>query len=245
MTDKYRQEFYDKYLSTHFLRANKNNAGNSILFPHYDYNFSGFLPEDKNVSILEIGFGMGTFADYLIKKGYLNYSGIDIGKEAVDFVRDNITKNVQMIDDPLTFLKSSANTFDLIVMFDVIEHIRKDLQSEYLKAIRLSLKPGGIFLLKTENMSGLTGLYQSRMDYTHEYNFVETSLMQILKVNGFINIIITAERWKIRKLKSIIRWLAQKIWHYILKAIYTIERPGCVNPTIFSKNLIAVCRKES
>lgn len=85
----------------------------------------------RSASILEIGSGSGWVGEYLRNGGWTNYTGMDILPPA-DIVGD-------IKHWPAAGLK--ASTFDVIIAFEVIEHV--DLVRETFDL----LKPGGLLML--------------------------------------------------------------------------------------------------
>jgi cyclopropane fatty-acyl-phospholipid synthase-like methyltransferase len=224
----------------------KNNVAPSVESTrHYETVLGSYLPKKKDSKILEIGVGMGHFAYYLVKtKGYTDYLGLDISAEFVDYVKERITPNVLLCKDTVEFLKTSQGKYDLIVMLDVIEHITKPMQAVYLKAVLEALTDNGVFFIRTENTAILSGLFQHTMDYTHEYNFSEISLEQLLRSVGFEKMVLFGDTSTVTGLRSFVhKKIILKAWQAFLKLIYWVERPGCINPKILTKSLYAVCFK--
>jgi 2-polyprenyl-3-methyl-5-hydroxy-6-metoxy-1,4-benzoquinol methylase len=193
--------FFENFLSHGF---EGNSAAPSLAAArHYERVIGAFLPEDKNASILEIGVGLGHFALFAVKvKEYRNYLGIDISRECVEYVEKHITPNVRLVHDTVEFLKTYRPKADAIILLDVIEHIRKTDQLEFLCGIRDALKPGGVLIIRTENTVGLTGYYQHTMDYTHEYNFSPRSLTQLTRACNLEMKALYGEPYKIRNIRS-------------------------------------------
>ncbi len=90
-------------------------------------------PLDKDARILEIGSGSGWVGDYLKTNGWTNYDGLDLEPPA-DIVGD-ITQ--------WQSLGMQANSYDVIVAFEVVEHV--DLYA----ACQDLLKPNGKLLVTT------------------------------------------------------------------------------------------------
>jgi len=88
-------------------------------------------PISREASILEIGCGSMWVSDYFRDRGYANYVGLDVVPPA-DIVGD-------IKQWPSLGLK--AGSFDVIVAFEVIEHV--DLTREAFDL----LKPGGLLMM--------------------------------------------------------------------------------------------------
>ena len=140
----------------------------------------------KNHKILEIGSGSGWVSDYLKKNGWENYTGIDIVPPA-EIVGD--------IHNWKT-LGLEANSFDVIIAFEVIEHV--DCFKDCLEL----LKPKGKLLLTTPYplmdwfliLLEFLGLNQKRTS-AHN-NLVYLKKVSIFK-NKKIKIILFLSQWGI------------------------------------------------
>lgn len=105
----------------------------------------GLLKED--IKILEVGCGAGRLTNYLTQRGF-NIIGFDISKSLIE--EGNIR-----YPDAVKFLASgdsmpfSNSTFDVVLSFDVLEHI-PDV-NEHILEVRRVLKKGGLYLFQTPN----------------------------------------------------------------------------------------------
>ncbi len=101
----------------------------------------------KNKKILEIGSGQGVLLDLLTKEGY-NIQGTEYDNENLKIAKKLFkgVKILKMSGDDITF---PDNSFDLVISFDVFEHIR-DTQ-KHLNEVKRVLKPGGAYIFCTPN----------------------------------------------------------------------------------------------
>jgi len=106
------------------------------------------ISEWVNGELLELGCGEGRGVQLLAPKvdSYLAFDKIKIVVEKLQRSFPEVTFQ-QMIFPPLTGLKD--NSFDNIVSFQVIEHIKND--ELFLKEIYRVLKPGGKAYITTPN----------------------------------------------------------------------------------------------
>ncbi len=239
------KEAYARYFKSHFNRYQSLDPND--LFEYYEQNVKSSLPMDPNAKILEIGAGLGKFSHYLKKCGYTNVTSIDISAELAQLAKQHAGVDVTVVDDPAVFLEAqTAGSYDTVCMFDVIEHMRKESVVAFLLLIHRVLKPAGTFHVSTENMaSPVGGRIQHYLDFTHEYNFSEISLRQVLDIAGFSEITIAGMRENITGIRSLLLWTARRLLFAIYRFVYFIERQGMVRPTIFSKELIASAKKIS
>ena len=179
------EKVWDKYFSTIFSAVNKldkEQFEKGVI--GYDLDYGKLLPTDRTAKILDIGCGAGHFLYYLDKKEYKNYKGIDISSEQVEFVKANITEKVE-VANAFEYLKDVKDEYDVIVGNDIIEHIPKRKSIEFIGLIYAALKPNGMCILKTGNMSAPFALSLRYGDITHETGFTDRSLAQLFKVANF------------------------------------------------------------
>ncbi len=99
--------------------------------------------------VLDIGCGEG-YGSYYLSGFAKEVTGIDYDAAIIDYAknkyaRNNLTFRTSDIKD----LNSIGNKFDVVCLFQVIEHLNDALK--LLENIRLLLNPGGIFICSTPN----------------------------------------------------------------------------------------------
>lgn len=213
---------------------------------YLDDDYGKLLPSDKNAVIIDVGCGMGHFLWYLQNKGYHNIKGIDICDEQLEWCKNNVCKNVEKVDDLLTFFLHSGAAFDLIIMNDLIEHLPKGEMVDILTGARKSLKPGGTLVCRLPNMSNIFGIYLLYNDFTHETGFTENSLRQLLHLSGFNDVVISGNKTRINCLwKKPLFYLFSLISNkFITLALKYIYMPGSKQPRIMNTFLIAAAREQ-
>lgn len=118
------------------------------------------LSEISNV--LEIGFGDGNFLAYCKIKKW-NVVGTEENQELV-----NLAKSLGYDAFHTSELeKIPVDSFDLIVAFDVLEHIEQKYLYGFLTQVKKWLKKDGIFLARFPNGDSPFGLSVQHGDITH------------------------------------------------------------------------------
>lgn len=100
--------------------------------------------------LLDIGCGTGIFCNTARKYGW-EPLGIDEAEQAVAFAREHYGVDVQLGN--FETLKMDGMMFDLVTMWDVIEHSRDPRR--LLDAAVRCLKPGGLIGLSTPNQQNI------------------------------------------------------------------------------------------
>jgi 2-polyprenyl-3-methyl-5-hydroxy-6-metoxy-1,4-benzoquinol methylase len=136
-------------------------AKTSKLEEAYFNNIFKLLKLKKSSKILEIGFGNGSFLGYAVSQKF-NYDGIESNQNLVDLAIDNNFSAYTSLD------KINRETkYDLIILFDVIEHINADAVEEFFKEMNVHLEKTGSIFLRFPNGSSPLGLGNQHGDVTH------------------------------------------------------------------------------
>jgi 2-polyprenyl-3-methyl-5-hydroxy-6-metoxy-1,4-benzoquinol methylase len=174
------KELFDNYIENAFGEFKQAE----FKLEQFSFNYKKYMPKDKNAKLLDIGVGRGEMLSFFKNQGYVNYLGIDISRSCVDFCK-SLGLNVELVDSISSFLKDKPETYDLITMIDVLEHIPKDEVIPTLKAINNSLKSGGILIIQVPNLNSPEGFLHMFNDFSHLNGFNEHSLSQVLIASGF------------------------------------------------------------
>lgn len=150
------------------------------------------ISRKKDSNILEIGCGTGGNIQVLSHFGKV--TGLDISEDALRFCKkrgltDLILSNAEDIDLP-------SESFDVIVAFDVLEHIEKDDRA--LKEVFRLLTPGGYFLATVPAYQFLWSEHDIALGHVRRYTAsgfsekIARSGLQTLKTSYLISFIFPA-----------------------------------------------------
>jgi 2-polyprenyl-3-methyl-5-hydroxy-6-metoxy-1,4-benzoquinol methylase len=118
--------------------------------PIHQRLFKAYVVAKEHIrgAVLEVGCGEGRGVSVLLEHSE-NFTAVDKIQPVIDELQKKYPQGtfIAMNIPPLTGLKD--NTYDVVVSFQVIEHIEDDFL--YLKEIHRVLKPGGIALFTTPN----------------------------------------------------------------------------------------------
>jgi SAM-dependent methyltransferase len=132
------------------------------------------FPRRQDVNILEIGSGLGYLTYSLNKAGY-NTTGLDISEDAVRQAKERYG-NYYQSGDLFVLSANPQNTYDCIVMTELIEHVENP--TAFIKAALSLLKKGGILIVTTPNKSAASQdtIWQSDFPPVHLWFFAEKSI---------------------------------------------------------------------
>lgn len=145
---------YDFWIKDHLLKV---GIPNSKLLDHIrnvvEYIHKKYMSNLKkdNIKIFDLGCGMGEFATFLSLLGY-NVIGVDMDREQLKLakiLKEENKAKVEFVSADATRLPFRDREFDIIICFDVFEHI-KDLQPVCTEMRRV-LKDDGVVFLRFPN----------------------------------------------------------------------------------------------
>ena len=183
MTNPYRSAFYQRQAEWHgyegpeaVLRLHRLRAR------YYDWYTRGWLPEDRNTRILDIGCGSGQFLHFLKERGYTRAEGIDVDGKQVEIAQE-LGFQAQCVDAG-TYLEEAGQDYGLIAMLDIIEHFRRDELFPLMETVVSRLQVNGRLIASVPNAESPIGLPCYFADITHEMAYTAGSLEEMLFCHG-------------------------------------------------------------
>ncbi len=171
------------YFSQYILEREKREKSFSKLYHSRLKFIESFTPIKGN--LLDIGCGAGYFVKCALDRGWKGH-GLELLPEYVQHAQDNLgLHQVQQgsLDNALPF---QPQTFDVVTLWDLIEHVRHPLAC--LEKINQATKLGGLLVIWTPNVKNSIFVKERWLSYKlkqHIYFFSRNSLEQILKQAGF------------------------------------------------------------
>lgn len=174
------KEVFDTYIENSFA----GNAQCPVKKAQFFYNYKKFFPAVDNANFLDIGIGRGEMLSCWQEMGIKNFKGIDISPSAINFCK-KLNLSCELVESTEDFLYKHENSYDIITLLDVLEHIPKDRTLDFLKAIKYALKPGGKVIIQVPNMQAVDAVVIFYGDFTHCAGFTEHSFSQIFSALQF------------------------------------------------------------
>jgi len=109
-----------------------------------------------------------------------HYVGIDMEKGAIDYARQRY-KNLHFAVMNGRCLAFSPSCFDVVLSFEVLEHLSKKQQEEYVREMHRVLKPDGMIILSTPNKEVFSLGYENSLNL---YHIAERTLSELSKLLG-------------------------------------------------------------
>ena len=150
----------------------------------------------SNLNILDVGCGSGALGAYLISNQNCKVHGFEINSNIIHLAKKNLTSVIDgnIETDPIPF---EFNSFDYIVLGDVLEHLINPIQT--LEKLMKYLNKNGVLLVTTPNVKHWSVSYNlifkdnweyrdwGILDYTHMRFFTKKSLTNILNKHNISN----------------------------------------------------------
>lgn len=126
-------------------------------YPKTSINLISSLCKDKNKSIVDIGGGLSTLVNELLKLKFTSLTVLDISKNALEKAKQRLGANasyVQWIESDITQLETNRR-FDIWHDRAVFHFLtkKKDIQA-YVEKANHFIKPNGLLILSTFSLKG-------------------------------------------------------------------------------------------
>lgn len=193
--------------------------------------------DNKDLKVLDIGFGYGGFTYFCYSKGITNYVGIDISKEEYSLVRRLFPRYNLKIANVFDFLKKNKEKYDIVFMSHVLEHFNLEDQIKLIKLIKNNLSKEGIYINIMPNGSAYLGLGLCA-DITHKWIHSPKSFNQVLLLAGF-------EDFEHKN-----NWVGRNIFERIIHIIFInlfhllVRLLGYDKQEISTSSIITICRND-
>ena len=177
----------------HFLSDYLKKQGKIKNLSRYKEAFSAFLlhadhikaydfaaPFCKNKKVLDVGCFMG-YGEKILADYAEEIVAIDGDDEALEFARrNNISSNVNFEKANATQLSFSGGTFDVVIAFQLIEHIPLKEVDNFLREVKRVLKTGGSLFITTPNRKFRLLPFQRPFNPEHYQEFTAKELFKTL-----------------------------------------------------------------
>jgi len=191
---------------------------------YFSYQLKRAFPNrHEKLSILEIGFGNGAFMGWAKS---VNYQIIGVEE---NFVLTEYAEKKGFVTYNNLNLVEKNYKFDLIVGFDVLEHIDTEDLIEFLLTLKSKLSKKGRMIFRFPNAESPLGLVYQNGDITHK-NFLGVSkIFQLCKIID-LEIVCSGARlpWYERKIRSrftaLLATVIRLILEYLVGHLYVGKR---------------------
>jgi 2-polyprenyl-3-methyl-5-hydroxy-6-metoxy-1,4-benzoquinol methylase len=144
---------YNQEVAYHWLQTDpswRNSAYNAPLVARYTV-LANCIPPTAQL-ILDVGCGDGYLLHLLCRRGFPNNIGIDNSPQGVRLAREQLSKcnmALSLVVGSAYDLPFNGDTFDAVVLADVIEHL--ETPEDCLEEISRVLKKDGTLAMSTPN----------------------------------------------------------------------------------------------
>ena len=112
------------------------------------------LPEDRSCQIVDLGAGYGGFVRLAKAAGYRTVEGYDWAPEQVAAAR-HLGQEIKQADLFEAVASFKDESWDIVVTFDVIEHLRRSELLRCADGVRRILRSGGRWLIHTPGIASV------------------------------------------------------------------------------------------
>jgi len=152
----YNEEYAPLNLSSTDKFGDRPGSGNPFTLKRHSQLYSLISSYvDSESKVLDVGCAMGGFLDFLHQNGLNNLYGIDIIENYVSYTRKKGNYDIKLGD--AVSIPFDNNSFDLLVMDQVMEHLIEPIQA-FREAKRVLVK-GGLLCIAVPDASRYDEMY--------------------------------------------------------------------------------------
>jgi SAM-dependent methyltransferase len=243
--DEFRARAYACYVTGFKQTVAPSHAGDSASAVRYrDYLRRRLTPWLRSIPrtavVADLGCGDGMLLRMFQELGFTDLHGVEGSKEMWKLCQKHFPKVKS--GDLRDYLRKSVGAFDLIVLFDVLEHFTREEAVGLLDEIHAALRPGGWLLLQLPNGDSpfAGGVYAA--DVTHEALYTRGSLSHLLAIGGFDLAQVDEHSPEPTDFRSLIRWTGWKLMRALISLSHRIETGG-TSSGIYTRVMRALARK--
>jgi 2-polyprenyl-3-methyl-5-hydroxy-6-metoxy-1,4-benzoquinol methylase len=193
----------------------------------------------SKLNILEVGFGNGQFLGWAASQGHTAV-GIELNERLIQRATErgfNASTSVEGLPD------QAPKVFDLIVAFDVIEHIERDDLIGFLRHLQAYTNKDTQLVFRFPNGDNPFAAYLQNGDWTHRTAIGSLMIKQLAALAGYD---VVAVRRSVTPMKGTslrrraqllvgwpLRWLLGSVIRYVFMGGMPVQ---------FSANLVAVLK---
>jgi SAM-dependent methyltransferase len=202
-----------------------------------------------DLKVLDYGAGFGSLVYYL-KAYFHDVCGVDASEEQVAVAQQNgLPVELVTVDNFTAWCGDHSETFDIIFLFDVLEHVPVSEQVRFMRTLHGILKRNGFIYIKVPNANSLLASRWRYNDWTHHSSFTECSLDFVCLNAGFEDMRYMSDdssmtprywwvpRWGLR------RYYLKRIGRALWKAYLKAELGAQADSIFIGYNLFARARK--
>lgn len=198
--------------------------------------------------VLDVGCGIGYLEYYLLKKGFTGIHAIDLSEEQLQAAREKLLKLGLKYENRIKF--EAVDTFEylrknkgyVVVMLDILDHLRKDKVIELLKLVWDTLFDNGFIIIRVTNADNPLFARFFYRDFTHETPFTPNSIRQCLSIAGFRIVHVDYEN-----IPQLERGHFRILWRFLyfirISALRFIAKFLGIRSAAFAEDIIVVGKK--
>ena len=124
------------------------------------------IPINKELKVLEVGCGTGVLREAIESNTNWNVDAADLNINALSHVKPG--RGRTMLYDIYDESKSLIASYDVVILYDVLEHIKNT--RPFIESLIKHLKPNGYLLINVPALNTLFSVYDTKMGHFRRYN---------------------------------------------------------------------------
>lgn len=242
----FRERAYACYISGFKGESNASHHGESpaaLKYRRYlKKSLSPWLQNTPRQAVIaDLGCGDGMLLRVFQELGFTSLEGVDGSPEMVCLCQKHFP--AVQLGDINTYLDNKPERYDVVALFDVLEHFTKEEGLNLLDKIANTLKPNGLLLLQLPNGDSPFTHSVFSADLTHESLYTRSSLAHLLAMAGMHLQSVDEHSPEPLDTKSTIRFVLWKTMRAFLHLAHRIETGGA-SSGVYTRVMRGCARKK-
>lgn len=231
---------YERYVTTQVAPVGDPARGSRLKSPYLRRFIKRHVPADRSTRIFELGCGSGELLGHLAQLGYGSVGGVDGSSEQVRAAHEAGRSEVRLGSALEALQPMEKATLDVVIAFDVLEHLALGELLEVVDEVRRVLRSGGKFIVHVPNGAALLGPVVFFGDLTHRTCFTTRSLRQLFSACNFTSVAFEEDNPVVHGPASLARWLVWRVLRTLALVGHVAESGDLDRAAVLSQGILAI-----
>lgn len=211
--------------------------------PYLERLIRRHFPPQRDAVIVDLGCGAGDLVRAARAAGYTEITGIDRAPSQVRLAQALAIAGIVEGDLMEAIAAFADLSHDVVVTFDVLEHLDTDEAFLLADHVRRVLKPADRWIVHVPNGESPFFGRVRHGDLTHQRAFTAESLEQLARATSFSAVACHEDTPTVHGATSALRWLAWRLVRLAYRFCIAAETGETGRAIVLSQNLLAVFEK--
>jgi len=136
--------------------------------------------------VLELGSGTGELCQLAVESGAISVTGVNLSEQENEVAKHWCSADFVCQDVHEYLVAKASSSCDVIFALNFLEHLDKNVLARVLDEAFRVLRPNGVLIAMVPNATSPFGSMTRYWDITHQLAFTPSSVRQLARLAGFL-----------------------------------------------------------